>query len=126
MLSASMKCHRHPTDAIGVCAYCGRGLCPDCARPADANPRLVCSPGCADALARDDRAMQAILQKSVQSARASAYYSYLCAALSAGGAIGADYYLPSPYLIAFTSACAVIFAASGFWYGRIARRQTGA
>ena len=69
--------------------------------------------------------MQSILQKSLQTARASAYYSYLCAALSAGGAIGAWYYLPSPYLIVFTSACCVIFAASGFWYGRIARRQTG-
>jgi hypothetical protein len=120
-----MKCHIHPVEAIGICAYCGRGLCADCAKPVHANPRLVCSPGCAAALARDDKAMQSILQKSVQSARASAHYSYLCGALSAGAAVGAAYYLPSPYLIAFTSACSVIFFASGFWYGRIARKQTG-
>jgi hypothetical protein len=118
-----MKCHLHPADAVGVCAYCGRGLCPECARPGAANPRLVCSPACAAALARADKAVQSILQQSIQSARASAFYSYLCAALSAGGALGAVYYLPSPYLIAFTSACSAIFAASGFRYGRIARKS---
>ncbi len=118
-----MKCHLHPADATGVCAYCGRGLCADCARPGEANPQLVCSPACAAALVRADQAMQAILQQGVQSVRASASYSYLCAALSAGGAIGAVYYLPSPYLIAFSSACSVIFAVSGYRYGRIARKQ---
>jgi hypothetical protein len=120
-----MKCHLHPLEAIGICAYCGRGLCADCAKPASANPRLVCSTDCAASLARDDKAMQSILQKSLQSARASAYYSYLCAVLSGGGALGAWYYLPSPYLIWFTAACSLIFCASGFWYGRIARKQTG-
>jgi len=117
-----MKCHTHPTEAIGVCAYCGRGVCLDCAQSAAAGPRLVCSPACASALVRVDQALNSILKKSEQSARASSYYSYLCAALSAGGAIGAVYYLPHPYLIAFTSACAAIFLASGFWYGRIARK----
>jgi hypothetical protein len=67
--------------------------------------------------------MSSILQKSEQSARASSYYSYLCAALSAGGAIGALYYLPQPYLVAFTSACAVVFLVSGYAYGRIARKR---
>jgi len=117
-----MKCYAHPADAIGVCAWCGRGLCADCARPA-ANPRLVCSPACAAALARADQAMQSILRQSVQSARASACYSYLCAALSAGGAVGAWYYLPSPYLIGFTAACTIIFLAAGFIYSRITRKS---
>jgi hypothetical protein len=120
-----MKCHAHPADAVGVCAHCGRGLCADCARLTDESRRLVCSPACAAALARTDKAIQSILQKSVQNARASAYYSYLCAALSAGGAIGAAYYLPSPFLVAFTAACSVVFVAAGFWYGRITRRQNG-
>ena len=119
----TMKCHSHPTEAVGICAYCGRGVCLDCAQSAASGPRLVCSPACASALVRVDLAMKSILQKSEQSARASSYYSYLCAALSAGGSIGAVYYLPHPYLMAFTSACAVIFLASGFWYGRIARKQ---
>jgi hypothetical protein len=118
-----MKCYTHLADAIGVCAHCGRGLCAECARPA-ANPRLVCSPACAAALARADQAMQSILRQSVQSARASAYYSYLCAALSAGGAVGARYYLPSPYLIGFTAACTVIFLAAGVIYGRITKKSS--
>ena len=120
-----MKCFSHPSDAVGICAYCGRGLCNSCAKPTmgTMTARLVCSPECATALSRDDQAMQLILQKSLQSARASAYYSYLCAALSGGGALGAWYYLPSPYLIGFTAACCAIFLASGFWYGRIANQQ---
>ena len=118
-----MKCFSHPAEAVGICAYCGRGLCAECAKPGTDTRRLVCSEGCADALTRDDAAMNSILQKSVQSARASSYYSYLCAVLSGGGAIGAYNYLPSPYLIDFTGACCVIFIATGFWYGRIARKQ---
>jgi hypothetical protein len=32
--------------------------------------------------------------------------------------------LPSPFLILFTGACAVVLIASGIWYGRGAKRQT--
>jgi hypothetical protein len=117
-----MKCPTHNFEAVGICTYCGRAVCADCSKsPA---PRLVCSDNCAAALTRDDKAMQLILQKSVQSARASAFYSFLCAGLSAAGAIGAHYYLPSPFLIWFTSGCAVVFIASGIWFAAIARKQS--
>ena len=49
--------------------------------------------------------MELILHKSLQSARASALYSYLCGGLSAAGAIGAWFYLPSPFLIWFCAGC---------------------
>ena len=84
---------------------------------------MICSDACAAALARDDKAMQLILQKSLQSAWASALYCYLCGGLSAAGAIGAWFYLHVPFLIWFTAGCSVIFVASGIWYGRIARKQ---
>ncbi len=115
-----MKCTPHNTEAVAICAYCGRALCSDCAKPSSSR-RLVCSEDCAGALARNDKAMQLILQKSLQSARASAFYSFLCGALSA---IGAKSYLPSPFLIWFCAGCSVVFTASGIWYGFIARRQT--
>jgi hypothetical protein len=67
--------------------------------------------------------MEAILQKSVQNARASAFYSFLCSALSAAGAVGAGYYLPSPFLIWFCVGCAIVFAASGTWFAFIARKS---
>ncbi len=86
---------------------------------------MVCSDHCAAALARDDKAMQLILQKSVQSARASAFYSYLCGGLSLAGAVGAWFYMHVPFLIWFTAGCSVVFIASGIWYGRIARKQIG-
>ena len=119
-----MKCAAHHSEAIAVCAYCGRGLCADCAKPS-ATQRMVCSDHCAAALTRDDKAMQLILQKSVQSARASAFYSYLCGGLSLAGAVGAWFYLPVPFLVWFTAGCSVVFIASGIWYGRIARKQIG-
>ena len=117
-----MKCSKHQTEAVAVCAYCGRALCAECV-PASAGPRMVCSADCAATLARNDRALQLILQKSLQSARASAMYSFLCGGLSAAGAIGASYYLPSPFLIWFTAGCSAVFLASGIWYSLIARKQ---
>ena len=119
-----MKCAAHNREAIAVCAYCGRGLCPDCAQPGG-SPRMVCSEACAESLSRADRAMALILQKSVQSARASAFYSYLCGTLSLAGAAGAWFYLPVPFLVWFTAGCSLVFFASGIWYGRIARKQIG-
>jgi hypothetical protein len=83
-----MKCAAHHAEAVAVCAYCGRALCADCAKPS-ATQRMACSDACAAALERDDKAMQLILQKSLQSAWASAFYCYLCAGLSAGAAVGA-------------------------------------
>jgi hypothetical protein len=118
-----MKCTMHQAEAVAVCTYCGRALCADCAKPS-ATQRMVCSENCAAALARTDQALETILQKSYQSARASAFYSYLCGGLSAAAAIGAHYYLPSPFLIWFTAGCSVVFIASGIWFGRIARKQT--
>jgi hypothetical protein len=117
-----MKCLPHQTEAIAICAYCGRALCADCAK-SSTTQRLVCSDNCTDALTRNDKALQLILQKSLQSARASAFYSYLCSGLSAAGAAGAYFYLPVPFLIWFTAGCSLVFIASGIWYGRIARKQ---
>ena len=118
-----MKCLAHHSEAIGICAYCGRALCADCAK-SSAPERMVCSDICAATLARDDKAMQLILQKSVQSARASAFYSYLCGGLSAAGAVGAWFYLPVPFLIWFTAGCSLVFIATGIWFGRIAKKQS--
>ncbi len=119
-----MKCTAHQAEAIAICAYCGRALCVDCAKPS-ATQRMVCSVNCAAALARDDKAMQLILQKSLQSVRVSALYSFLCGGLSLAAAAGAKFYLPSPFLIWFCGGCSAVFIASGIWYGRIAKKQIG-
>jgi len=117
-----MKCFKHKTDAVAVCAYCGRAMCADCVA-SPAAPRIVCSTDCRAALSRDERAMQSILQKSVQGLKASAFYCYLCGGLSAGAAIVAWYMLPSTFLILFTGACAVVLFASGIWYTVVSRKQ---
>ncbi len=119
-----MKCVAHNHEANAVCTHCGRALCADCAK-LSASQRMICSETCAIALTRNEQALAMILQKSFQSARASAFYSYLCGGLSAAGAVGAYYYLPVPFLVWFTSGCSVVFLASGIWYGRIAKKQTG-
>jgi hypothetical protein len=86
---------------------------------------MVCSSDCATALTRADQAMHMILQRSAQSARASAFYCYVSGGLSAAAAVVAWFVLPSPFLILFTGACAVVLTASGICYGRGAKRQTG-
>lgn len=117
-----MKCAPHNAEAIAVCAWCGRAVCNACGKPS-ASGRMVCSDNCAAALARESRAMDLVLQKSLQNSRASAFYSYLCAVLSIGGAVGARMELPSPFLIWFCVGCALVFIASGTWYLWIARKS---
>jgi hypothetical protein len=117
-----MKCAKHHADAVAVCAYCGRALCGDCVS-SPAATRMVCSNDCATALARNEQAIQLILQKSLQSLRASAFYCFLCGGLSAAAAIVAWFMLPSTFLILFTSGCAVTLIASGVWYVWTAKKQ---
>lgn len=118
-----MKCFKHNSaGAVAVCAYCGRALCTACVLSPTA-ARIVCSEDCATALARNAQAIQQLLDKSAQSARASAFYCYLTAALSAGAAVAAWFMLPAPFLIYFPAACALVLSAAGFWYQRVARRQ---
>ena len=100
-----MKCTKRSAEAVSVCAYCGRALCNGCIQSPTA-PRMVCSEGCAAALTR-----------------ASAFYCYVSGGLSATAAVVAWFMLPSPFLILFTGAYAVVLIASGIWYGRGAKRQ---
>lgn len=117
-----MKCFKHMTDAIAVCSYCGRAMCADCITSLAA-ARMVCSAECATSLAQNERALQSLLQKSVQSLKASAFYCYLCGGLSAGAAVVAWFMLPSSFLILFTGACAVVLFACGIWYTLVSRKQ---
>lgn len=117
-----MKCTAHQAEAVAVCAYCGRALCADCAKPS-ATQRLVCSENCDAALTRNDRALQSLLQKHLQSARINAVFYLLCGVLSTAGAVGAWFYLPSPFLIWFCAGCGFVFTAAGIWFAFAARRQ---
>src|SRR5215510_73061 len=118
-----MKCFEHlASDAVAVCAHCGRALCSTCIS-SRTEPRITCSPDCGKALAREAALLESLLDKSSQSARASAFYCYLTGGLSAGAAVAAWFMLPSPFLIYFTSACALALFAAGFWHARVARRQ---
>lgn len=114
-----MKCLSHNTEAVAICAYCGRALCSDCVHSPEA-ARMVCSARCADALAESEMAMLMMLQHGRQNAKASAFYCYLSGGLSAVAAIAAWFMLPSPFLILFTGGCALVLTASGVWYSRIA------
>lgn len=117
----NMKCLKHSAEAVAVCAYCGRAMCVECV-PAPASRRMACSDDCAAALTRTEQGLELILQKSLQSAQASAFYCYLCGGLSAGAAVAAWFMLPSPFLIWFTSGCAAVLIASGVWYSTISRK----
>ena len=117
-----MKCSKHQAEAVAVCAYCGRALCPDCVT-SPAGPRMVCSDTCASSLRGQDQAIEFLVQKSVQNARANAFYCYLCGGLSAVGAVVAKFIFPSPFLIMFMAGCALILIISGVGHTRAARRQ---
>jgi hypothetical protein len=86
--------------------------------------RLACSSQCAEAIEQSEKVLRTLLQKSMQSARASAFYCYLCSLLSAAGAVVAWFMLPSPFLILFTAGCSIALFLSGLWYGRVASKHT--
>ena len=117
-----MKCLPHGVEAFAVCAWCGRGLCTDCAKTSETK-RMICSDVCGTALKKSEQGWQQLLQKNQQGARASAFNSFLCGGLSAAGAVGAHLYLPVPFLVWFTAGCSVVFIASGIWYCRVARNR---
>ena len=96
-----MNCFKHQAVAVAVCPWCGRAMCAPCASAASASAglRLACSEECVQALARSEGALEMLLQKSRQSARANSVYCYLCAAILAGATIAAWYELPSPLLM---------------------------
>lgn len=115
-----MKCHLHSSsEAVGVCAHCGRALCPECATGVAPAP-LACGPACAEQAERLTTAVQLLVERSRQNARASAVYCYLSAALSGSAAMAAWYWLPSPFLMSFAGGSALVLAAAGFWHGRAA------
>ncbi len=119
-----MKCFRHsPVEAVGICAHCGRALCPECI-PNAAAPSLTCSAACQEALSNGEKALALILQHSVRSAQASAFYCYLCGGLSAAAGVVAWFMLPSPFLILFTGGCGVALILSGVYYSRVGRRRS--
>jgi hypothetical protein len=116
-----MKCHAHnSSEAVGVCAHCGRALCRECVTSPAPVP-LACSPACAEQTARLATAIQLLVERSAQNARASAAYCYLSAVLSGGAAVAAWFWLPSPFLMTFAGGGALALAAAGFWHGRVAR-----
>jgi hypothetical protein len=117
-----MKCLRHDLEAVGVCAWCGRALCAQCAG-APGTARLACSEGCAAGLARHERSLELLLEKSVQTARANSVNYYLCGALSAGAAVAAWFWLQVPLLMWFLGGSAVALILSGAWLGRVARKM---
>lgn len=118
-----MKCFKHNAqDAVAVCVNCGRAFCRDCI-PTDAKGRVACSADCAAELAATSKMLQLLVDKSAQSARASAFYCYLTGGLSAAAAVAAWFMLPAPFLIYFTATCALALFAAGFWYGRVARQH---
>ena len=117
-----MKCAQHGQEATGICVYCGQALCPECS-PVTSSSRRLCSAACAEAVLRGERVLELLLQKSVQSLRASALYCYLCAALSLLAAGLAWFVLPLPFLIYFCAGCGVVLLISGFWYTRAAKKQ---
>jgi len=120
-----MKCIKHKeADAVGVCTYCGRALCLDCIQTSTVANRLVCSINCSEALLRGEKVLETILEQTVRSAKASAFYCYLCGALSAAATVVAWFMLPSPFLILFTAGCSITLILSGIWYGRAAKKQS--
>ncbi len=79
-------------------------------------PRVACSEVCRDALVRMDRAVQLIIQKSEQGARAGAYTCYSLGGLFLLLAGLAWIMFPVLFVIVFLALSGVGLLISGRWY----------
>jgi hypothetical protein len=116
-----MKCAHHQTEAVAVCAHCGRAMCGACL-VATPSGRLTCSEKCSQSLTHREDDFASLTRRHTQSARINAVFYLLCGLLSVAGAIGARFYLPSPFLIWFCAGCGFIFIASGAWQWLVSRK----
>src|SRR6266404_1338147 len=117
-----MKCSPHQKEAVAVCIYCGKALCPECVTPAP-GVRMACSTDCAAALANADKALRTLLHQTLQSTRASAFYCYICAGLSLSAAAVAWFMLPSPFRIWSSAGCRIVLIVAGGWCGCVAKQE---
>jgi hypothetical protein len=118
-----MKCSTHHEEATAICAHCGRAVCSSCSQ-VTSSQRTACSDTCAQALAKADRAIDTILGRGIQMARASAYGCYLCGGLLVAFAIYAHRSYPQirlAQLLAGVMGLALI--VFGIWYHRAARKE---
>src|SRR2546428_84163 len=118
-----MKCETHNQDATAICAYCGRGLCADCARAAS-SPRIACSDVCAQALARTEVAISTILNKHVQGARAVGYLCYAAGIIFlATGIYGFRVAPQSRVANLSTVVLGIALMTFGIWFHRMAKKK---
>jgi hypothetical protein len=120
-----MKCTTHNTEAVAVCAYCGRALCPECAKP-HSSKRMACSAECAAALTKAAVADDLIVTKSLSTARASELGCYLLGAIFLLCAGIAALMMPAPFLIVFLLITGVGLIIGGVIYGKVTKRQPSA
>jgi hypothetical protein len=88
-------------------------MCRECGAGIGSGP-LICSTGCADALSHQRDAIQSLVKYCNETRQASATYYFLSAALSAGGAVAAWFFMPLPFLVWFAGGCAVVMGITGF------------
>jgi hypothetical protein len=87
---------------------------------------MACSEACALALAKAERAIDTILGRSTQVAKASAYGCYLCGALMIGFALYAHWRYPWLQLAhVLCGVMGVALLVFGAWYHRAAGRGSG-
>jgi hypothetical protein len=118
-----MKCTAHNEEANGICAYCGRALCSHCSR-SPAQLRNACSDACATALGRADRAVELIIQKTVQGAKAGALSCYISGVLFVLTGIAAAIFMSrDTFLIVFPAALGIGLIISGVAFSKVARQH---
>ena len=119
-----MKCYTHnQDDAVAVCVHCGRAVCKTCATPSPSG-RLVCSPVCASASRQTEEFVAGTRNKSVRSARTSAYFCYGIGILFVIGAVAFHLDIHAWPLTLFVSTAGIGFIITGASYMRVAKRNT--
>ena len=113
-----MQCSSHNNvNATGVCAYCGRGLCSECARLSSTG-QLACSENCETKLVAAARSLNATGANTLRLKVVTSYAYFLLGAISVAFALFA-LTLEGYWLLAlWAGPLGIAMILAGFWYKR--------
>jgi hypothetical protein len=115
-----MRCLAHSAEAIGICIYCGRGVCQECVGDSE---RLTCSAACAEQFAKLTVQTAGQLKAGKANIAATVLACYLSGPLFIISGIAGGAYLRSPVLFVFSTILGAALLVMGWFYARAAKEM---
>jgi hypothetical protein len=115
-----MKCFTHlQTDAVAVCANCGKALCPSCVTKSDSG-KICCSESCLAATSEMEQTWEILKRRSTKGHRINGYFT-LGTGCVFGIFAGLSILIKEWPLVLFLGSTSAIFIVTGFVFLKLSK-----